>query len=139
MILTIGEQIMIYRTRAGLTKKELAEQAFPDLAAPQMKVQKIEQGRQVPTREDIEIIAAILSLSNNELDGLQASVDVTENANKENQISDKAIEAIPKIKAYLKVINSMAEFGDKNLLKDTIANMLRSDRELFDPEKNDSE
>ena len=45
MKLTIGEQIMIYRTRAGLTQKEFARRAFPDLMAPHMKVQKIEGGR----------------------------------------------------------------------------------------------
>jgi len=51
MKLTIGEQIMIHRLRANMNQKEFARLAFPDLAAPHMKVQKIEgAGRRRPRR-----------------------------------------------------------------------------------------
>lgn len=127
MKLTIGEQIMIYRTRAGLTQKEFARRAFPDLMAPHMKVQKIEGGRQAPTHEDLAAMARVLNLTSGELNNMEAIIDMETSSG--TKISEKVLQAVPKIEHYLKTLNSMAVLNDTHMLKIMIARMC-SDHEL---------
>jgi transcriptional regulator with XRE-family HTH domain len=128
MKLTVGERIMVHRIRADITKKELGERAFPDLQAPQMKIQKIEQDRQAPTVQDINAIAKALGLNSKELDGLSSEVE----PQKGFALSEKTLALIPKIKTYLKIIDTMAELGDFNLLKATVESMCK-DGQLLEP------
>lgn len=126
--LTIGEQIMIYRTRAGLTQKEFARRAFPNLMAPHMKVQKIEGGRQAPTSEDLAAMAKVLNLSSGELSSMEVVVDMETSSG--TKISEKVLQAIPKIGTYLNALNSIAALEDTHMLKVMIAAMCK-DRELM--------
>ncbi|MFA5409833.1 MAG: helix-turn-helix transcriptional regulator [Bacilli bacterium] len=127
MKLTIGEQIMIHRLRANMNQKEFARLAFPDLAAPHMKVQKIEGGRQTPTAEDLASIARVLSLTPGELHNMEVTVEVAQHSG--TQISEKVLKVVPKIRTYLAAMNAMADLPDESAIKFVIARMC-SDNEL---------
>lgn len=62
-ILTIGERLMIYRKRAGLTKKELAERAGISVSA----VTKYENDVSNPDHEILSRMAIVLNVSVNKL------------------------------------------------------------------------
>ncbi|MDY3971293.1 MAG: helix-turn-helix transcriptional regulator [Clostridia bacterium] len=62
-ILTIGERLMIYRKRAGLTKKELAERAGISVST----VTKYENDISNPDHEILSRMAIVLNVSVNKL------------------------------------------------------------------------
>ena len=62
-ILTIGERLMIYRKRAGLTKKELAERAGISVST----VTKYENDVSNPDHEILSRMAIVLNVSVNKL------------------------------------------------------------------------
>lgn len=62
-ILTIGERLMIYRKRAGLTKKELAERAGISVST----VTKYENDVPNPDHEILSRMAIVLNVSVNKL------------------------------------------------------------------------
>ena len=62
-ILTIGERLMIYRKRAGLTKKELAERAGISVTT----VTKYENDVSNPDHEILSRMAIVLNVSVNKL------------------------------------------------------------------------
>jgi len=129
MKLSIGELIMIHRTRKGISKKELAKQAFPDLSAPGIKLKKIEQGMQDPTQEEIARIANILGLDENDLHDPQMFCNATKDG---IFVSEKTLKHMSRIGDYLRLISSMAELGKDNLIKTTIETMC-NDNELLKP------
>ena len=125
MKLTLGERFTIYRMRSGLTKKVLAEKAFPGLAAPQMKIQKIENSSQIPSDEEAKAIASALGITVSDLIGVAPD----ERVNGRIHVPEKTLTAIPKLRVYLKVLISMADLQDDVLLKTTISSMCRELRE----------
>ena len=62
-ILTLGERLMIYRKRAGLTKKELAERAGISVST----VTKYENDVPNPDHEILSRMAIVLNVSVNKL------------------------------------------------------------------------
>lgn len=61
--LTIGERIMIYRTRAGLSKKAFAQ--MTDISVPMLT--KYEKGKSIPDADTICKFAAVLEVTMNKL------------------------------------------------------------------------
>ena len=59
--LSLGEAIHLYRFRAGLSLKNAAAAAWPDLKAAHQKLKKIEAGAQAPTDDELGRLANALN------------------------------------------------------------------------------
>ncbi|MGN0108285.1 MAG: helix-turn-helix domain-containing protein [Hominilimicola sp.] len=79
-ILTMGERLMIYRKRAGLSKKELAERAGVSVST----VSKYENGIPNPDHDILSNFSLILGVTANKL--LFGFDDPAKNMPKENLI-----------------------------------------------------
>jgi hypothetical protein len=119
--LTVGERIMIMRTRKGMSKQELGAAVFPDLNAPNVKVKKFEAGFQTPTEEEVRQIAKALGVSEGVLIGIEPTI--AEGV----AVSTKIIDAVPALANYIGIFNQLATLGKFDMMLDVLTSMCSDD------------
>jgi hypothetical protein len=119
--LTLGERIMILRTRKGISKQELGAAVFPELNAANVKIKKIEVGFQTPTEEEVRQIAKALGVSEGMLIGIEPmTIDGM-------AVSNKIIEAVPALGNYIGIFNQLAALGKFDMMLDVLTSMCSDD------------
>ena len=123
--LTIGELISIYRTRKGLTQKDLGKIVFGDLKTPNVKVKKIEKGQQTPKSEELEKIADALDQPLEVFFPREIDYSPDENKNKEEgyYINKKIDRLCPQFPKYIEAINSLAEVDGMEIIANIMEKM----------------
>jgi hypothetical protein len=104
MQITLGQCLMIHRTKRGLTHKELGHRVFPDLSAPHQKIKKIETGKYAPKPDELKAIAGALEISVSEI----KAVSITA-VDDRLCFEDKVFEFLPSLEGDIKIINQAAQ------------------------------
>lgn len=112
MKLSIGEKIMVLRSRKRMQKQELGNQAFGNLIAPNVKIKKIEQGTQIPSQKDIQAIAKTL--------GVPIADIVGDN---DVYIEPLVLEVAPSLRYYIGMMNDAARMNRPKFIKTVIEEM----------------
>ena len=118
MQLTQPEIIQILRKRANLNQAELGSQAFnTTMDSGRTKIKNIELGRQRPTQDDLQCIAACLDVPMEQLmteaGGRQGEVVDRRNG---ALISQKIIDMYPGLGNYLDMLDKAAGIDDTELI-----------------------
>jgi hypothetical protein len=111
MKLTVGEKLMILRKRAGLNISELGQAAFQDLKAPHIKMKKLEDGTQIPAKEDLERLSRALRIDRILLTDQEAGP-----VHNGYFISSEVFKLFPKLREYLRFLNSAARIGHRSAI-----------------------
>jgi hypothetical protein len=109
MKLTLGEKLMVLRSRKGLSKKALGQAVFDGIEHPNVKMHKIEAGRQKVSKNDLDRICDVLGIKKEELTDDDSLL-----------LSPIIIEAVPEFGKYVKMLNEAAMIGDPELVRSTL-------------------
>ena len=128
----------VLRKRKGLSQGVLGARAFDTSnASGRTKIKNIELGRQIPTRTDLEKMAAVLRVHVNQLDPL-----ATEGGDRPPEsrlrLNRKLLEDLQGIDVYFDLLNKAAVLNDSDLLghlSGKLAVLFRRFADLIEREK----
>ena len=118
MKLAQHEIIQILRKRTGLNQGQFGANAFDtSFESGRTKVKNIELGKQIPTRADLEKMAAVLHVPASEL--LPDSQADTAGADKADglYVHQAVLDRFPSITTYLEMLNKAAHIDDDELIE----------------------
>jgi transcriptional regulator with XRE-family HTH domain len=120
MKLTQAEMIQILRRRANLNQGDFGARAFgTSFESGRTKVKNIELGKQSPTLNDVEKMAAVLGIDTDELlvtDDAKAAPNASTLADNGLTISAEVMECFPGLEAYLGMLNQAVKLEDSELI-----------------------
>ena len=124
------EIIQILRRRARLNQGDFGARAFDtSFESGRTKVKNIELGRQVPTRKDLEKMAAVLGVSVSELVPVDSpAVDGAAGSGDGFRVGKELLEAFPGLEDYLGMLEKAVKVEDTELigyLAEKVARLLR--------------
>jgi transcriptional regulator with XRE-family HTH domain len=99
--LTIGQCVLLARHKAGLTHKEIGERVWPHLAAPHVKIKKIEHDKVVPTDEELLRLAQELGTTVGNLKGVETEPSEDTRA----YLTEEGLSLLPELQYIFKIIN----------------------------------
>ena len=129
------EIIQIYRKRSGINQGDFGSQAFNvSYESGRTKMKNIELGRQIPSRADLNKIAALLKIPVTELiPGTKSDESGGQVPAGQVFLSNRVLNRFPGLDAYVDMLNNAARVDDRELLAylcDRIAALLKSGPKL---------
>lgn len=122
MQITLGQCLLLYRNKRGLTHKELGARVFPELSAPHQKIKKIESGVYEPKPAELTKLAKALEVSVTDL--RHASIDT----NKQDNMcfNEEVHEMFPNLKESIKIVNSAVHMQNEGFALEIAMTILKS-------------
>lgn len=114
------EIIQILRRRCNMNQGALGAAAFDtSFESGRTKIKNIELGRQVPTPDDLEKMAAVLGVSVSELDPAHAAArpaDRTGDGDGGVVVQRHVLERLPGADVYIEMLNKAVRLDDRELI-----------------------
>ena len=115
------EIIQILRRRRNMNQGALGAAAFDtSLESGRTKIKNIELGRQMPTADDLERMAAVLGVSVSDLDPARDGSKPAERSGGEPQrgvvMHRRVLERLPGADAYIEMLNKAVRLDDRELI-----------------------
>lgn len=117
MELTQPEIIQLLRRRCNLNQGALGAAAFDtSFESGRTKIKNIELGRQIPTRDDLERMAAVLGVAPSDLEPGRAGAGAAAGALSGVLLQRPVLDLLPGAEAYLEMLNKAVRLGDRELI-----------------------
>ena len=126
MQLSFAERLQILRKRTGLNQGAFGAKAFDlPMDSGRTKIKNIELGKQLPTPQEVELMARALGIPRASLEADAAGSDRGEGGGM--QISAAVLDRFPNLGAYLEMLNKAVALNDEALIThigETLAEIL---------------
>ena len=119
MELKQNEIIQLLRRRADLNQGTLGAKAFnASYESGRTKIKNIELGKQVPTQDDLEKLAAVLGVMPRELNPAKKAPGSSMPMSKEGLVvHQKTLDHFPQLGPYLDMLNKAVALDDQELME----------------------
>jgi transcriptional regulator with XRE-family HTH domain len=119
MELKQNEIIQLLRRRVDMNQGTLGSKAFnASYESGRTKIKNIELGKQVPTQDDLEKLAAVLGVKPQDLNpGKKAPASSSSISTEGLVVHQKTLDRFPQLRPYLDMLNKAVALDDSELME----------------------